>query len=86
MNQRTHIVIPQELVNQIDSLVGKRSRSSFLVDAASRELKRLRQLKALRTAAGSWSDKNHPELKMGAAHWVKTMREHDEKRSHKAAH
>ena len=37
MNHRAHIVIPQDLVRQIDSLVGKRGRSVFLVDAASRE-------------------------------------------------
>jgi len=80
---RAHIVIPQELVHQIDSVVGKRGRSAFLVDAASRELKRLRQLKALRQATGSWKERDHPELKHGAAHWVKTLRGQDEKRFQK---
>lgn len=74
MNQRTHVVMPRELVAQIDALVGKRSRSRFLVDAASQELRRLRQLKALRQAAGSWSAKDHPELKAGAASWVRELR------------
>ncbi|MBI3012086.1 MAG: hypothetical protein HYY63_00495 [Elusimicrobia bacterium] len=62
MNQRTHIVIPQELVHQIDLLVGKRKRSSFLIEAAFSELKRLRQMKALSAVAGAWKNKYHPEL------------------------
>lgn len=80
MNQRTHVVIPQELVAQIDTLVGKRGRSRFLVAAASRELKRLRQMKALKRAAGSWKSKDHPDLKTGAAEWVRTLRRQDAKR------
>ena len=79
MNHRAHVVIPFELMNQIDRLVGKRGRSSFMVDAASRELKRLRQLKALQAAAGSWKDKNHPELKSGAVSYVNTLRQQNEK-------
>ena len=86
MNQRTHIVIPQALVNQIDILVGKRGRSSFLVDAASRELKRLHQLKTLRAAVGTWRDELHPELKRGSARWVKSLRKEDGKRLRKIAH
>ena len=83
MNQRAHVVIPRELVVQIDTLVGKRGRSRFLVDAASLELKRLRQLNTLRTAAGSWKDKDHPELREGAPKWVARLRIQDEKRVHK---
>ena len=83
MNQRTHVVIPQELVTQIDTLVGKRGRSRFLVNAASHELRRLRQLKTLKTAAGSWKSKDHPELKHGAAKWVRALRNEDERRDQK---
>ena len=78
--QRTHIVIPQQLVAEIDTLVGKRGRSTFLTHAAEKELMRLRQIKALETAAGSWKDKDHPELKQGAAKWVKKLRgEYDQR-------
>ena len=51
--KRTHIVIPQQLVAEIDTLVGKRGRSAFLTQAAEKELMRLRQIKALESAAGS---------------------------------
>jgi dethiobiotin synthetase len=78
--KRTHIVISQQLVTEIDTLVGKRGRSSFLTQAAEKELMRLRQIKALEAAAGSWKDKDHPELKQGAAKWVKELRrEYDQR-------
>ncbi len=81
--KRTHIVIPEQLVNQIDTIVGKRGRSVFFVQAAEKELMRLRQLKALENAAGAWKDKDHPELKQGAAKYVEKMRREDEKRFQK---
>ncbi len=81
--KRTHIVIPQQLVAEIDTLVGKRGRGVFLTQAAEKELMRLRQLKALEAAAGSWKDKDHPELKHGAAKWVDKLRRQDEKRFQK---
>ena len=72
--KRTHIVIPEKLANEIDRLVGKRGRSSFLAQAAQKELTRLRQIRALETAAGSWKDADHPELRPGAVQWVKNLR------------
>ena len=80
MNKRTHIVISEQLVKQIDTIVGKRGRGGFLTQAAEKELLRLRQIKALKTSAGSWKDKNHPELKQGAAKWVKGLRRDYENR------
>ncbi len=81
--KRTHIVIPGQLVSQIDQVVGKRGRSGFLVQAAEKELQRLRQIKALEMAAGTWSEKDHPELKPGASTWVKKMRQENERRLRK---
>jgi hypothetical protein len=68
------VVLPTDVVARIDKLVGRRGRSSFLVEAAKFELQRLEQLKALRAAKGAWKDKDHPELKDGAEAWVRTMR------------
>ena len=44
---------------------------------------RLRQIKALESAAGSWKDKDHPELNEGAAKWVKKLRQEYEHRFEK---
>jgi hypothetical protein len=81
--KRTHIVIPQQLVAEIDAIVGKRGRSTFLTLAAEKELMRLRQIRALESAAGSWKDQDHPELKQGAAKWVKKLRQEYDQRFEK---
>ena len=82
-SKRTHIVIPDQLVSQIDEVVGKRGRSGFLVQAAERELQRLKQIQALEKTAGSWSDKDHPELRSGASGWVRKLRQENERRLRK---
>jgi hypothetical protein len=48
-------------------------------------LMQLRQIKALESAAGSWTDKDHPELKQGASKWVKKLREEYDQRFEKVA-
>jgi Arc/MetJ-type ribon-helix-helix transcriptional regulator len=77
---RTHIVIPEQLAEEIDTLVGKRGRSSLLTEAAWKEVRRLRMLKALEQASGAWKDKDHPELQAGASKYVEKIRKEDEKR------
>jgi len=59
--------------------VGSRQRSSFLTQAAEKELTRLRQLKAL-DGLVPWDERHHPELKQGADKWVNKMRRQDERR------
>ena len=78
--RRTHIILPEELVEDIDRMVGRRGRSGFIVQAAETELMRLRQLAAIEKTAGSWKSRNHPELAHGAAHWVLHMRKQSDKR------
>ena len=78
--KRTHVVLSEDLVKDIDRLVGARRRSSFLTEAAEKELMRLRQIEALKAAAGAWKAKDHPELKQGAAKWVRKLRQESESR------
>lgn len=84
--RRTHIVIPEPLVSEIDRLVGKRGRSEFLTQAAEKELRRLQQIKALEGAAGAWKDKDHPELRGGTLQWVRGLRKESERRFHRSSH
>ena len=79
MNKRTHVVLSEQLVKEIDTVVGTRQRSSFLTQAAERELMRLRQMKALDELL-PWNEKEHPELKQGAAKWVRKIRRETEQR------
>jgi hypothetical protein len=79
MNGRAHVVVSEELLKEIDAFVGNRQRSSFITAAAERELMRLRQLHALQNLV-PWEDKDHPELKQGAAKYVRKLRrEYDQR-------
>ena len=82
--RRTHIVIPEPLVSEIDRLVGKRGRSEFLARAAERELRRLQQIRALENIDAAWKDKDHPELKRGATRWVKGLRKESDQHLHRS--
>ena len=55
-------------------------RAHVLAEVVREEIQRRRQREALRAAAGSWKDKDHPELKGGSAAWVRKMRAESETR------
>jgi len=75
--RRTHISLPAELVAQIDELVGARGRSAFLVNLASREVRRQRLIAALEDPEPIWKDEDHPDVaELVSAEWVRRMRGH----------
>jgi len=73
-SQRAHIVLPNELIEEIDSLVGPRGRSAFLVETARAELRRRRLLSFLHNDKLHWKEENHRELVKGTGVWVKELR------------
>jgi hypothetical protein len=80
LNRRTHVVLPVDVVAEIDKLVGKRGRSAFLAELARREIKIRHQRDVLRETAGAWKSEDHPELAEGAAAWISQMRALDNER------
>lgn len=79
---RTHVVIPKALVETIDALVGKRRRSEFLSEAAEKEVRRLKLIKAAEKAGGSLEHVGIPgwESSESAAEWVRASRRTDNER------
>ena len=79
---RAHIVIPKDLLDEIDSRVGQRKRSDFVTDALREKLARERQSEALRASAGVLDLEDYPQWdtpkKVSA--WVREQREQDTKR------
>ena len=72
---RAPVVLPEELVAEIDSLVGPRGRSAFLVETAQAEVRRRLLLAFLRDPEPAWKDEDHPELvRLGTAEYVHQMR------------
>jgi hypothetical protein len=80
VTRRAHVVLPEDLVSQIDKIVGSRGRSAFLADLARREIKRRQLLQVFQAEEPIWKDQDHPELRDGAAEWVRKMRAESEAR------
>jgi hypothetical protein len=76
--QRTHVILPKELIAEIDALVGPRGRSAFLAETLRSELKRRHMLAFLNRNEPAWRDENHPELAAGSAAWVRKSRAEEE--------
>jgi hypothetical protein len=79
---RTHVLIPQDLMEKVDRLVGPRRRSEFLSQALREKLSRVELAEAARKAAGSLADADIPgwESRERARAWVEALRKEDEKR------
>lgn len=56
-NNKTHLVFPKELLKTIDETVGKRKRSSFVVEATKEKLAKENFSKVLKKTAGSWKNR-----------------------------
>jgi hypothetical protein len=79
-SRRAHVVLPPELIEEIDLEVGPRGRSAFLAETARAELNKRRLLAFLRSDEVIWKDKDHPELKNGTAAWVRGLRRESDTR------
>jgi metal-responsive CopG/Arc/MetJ family transcriptional regulator len=77
--RRAHIVMPTELVEEIDAQVGPRRRSRFVQEAVEEKLRRQRLQTSLAEMAGSLADVDIPgwETQESAAEWVRALRRGD---------
>jgi len=78
--QRAHIVIPADLLREIDAIVGPRGRSAFLLETAREEVRRRKLLRFLESDDPAWSERDHPELGKASAEWVRQLRAESEGR------
>jgi len=81
--RNAHVIIPLQVLKEIDRIAGKRRRSRFLTEAARERLKRLKLGQALENAAGAWKVADHPNLKKGSEAWVDDLRKEAEQRFRK---
>jgi metal-responsive CopG/Arc/MetJ family transcriptional regulator len=78
--KRAHVLLPEDLLREIDALVGPRGRSSFLVETARQEVRRQKLLHFLESKNSAWKNEDHPELAEGVAAWVSKLRTESEAR------
>jgi len=79
---RTHIILPAELVKEMDRLVGKRRRSKFMEEAVKEKLRREALGSALKETAGVLKGAVPPEWESPekAADWVAGLRAEETRR------
>lgn len=79
-HKRAHVILPEDLLAEVDALVGQRRRSAFLTEIVRQEVQRRKLLAALREAKGSWKTEDHPELKDGSEAFVERLRAENDER------
>jgi metal-responsive CopG/Arc/MetJ family transcriptional regulator len=80
--RRTNIILPDELLKEVDQVAGKRKRSNFIAQVLQEKLAEMRFEEALVGAIGAWSDENHPELttQEGINRWLERTRKATDER------
>jgi hypothetical protein len=78
MPHRAHILLPEDLLREIDALVGPRGRSAFLVETARKAVRRQKLLQFLESGKPAWQDQDHLERMAGSAEWVRKLRSESE--------
>jgi metal-responsive CopG/Arc/MetJ family transcriptional regulator len=76
---RLHITLDDDLVAELDSRVGPRQRSGFIVAALRRALDDERRWDEIERALGAIADTGH-EWDEDPAAWVRAQREGDQRR------
>lgn len=76
-HKRTHVILPDDLLAEVDALVGPRGRSSFLTGVIREALNRRRLLEFLASPEPVLKDEDYPEFRDGAGAWVRKMRDED---------
>jgi len=61
MATRAHVVLPDDLIAELDELVGPRGRSEYIADALREKLRREKLRRALISTAGILADEDIPE-------------------------
>jgi len=76
MVTRVHVSLDEDLLRELDELVGKRERSPFIAEAVRRAVEEKRRWRAIESAFGVISDQGH-EWDDDPAAWVHAQRRSD---------
>jgi predicted transcriptional regulator len=80
MSVRTNLLLPEDLVEQLDRVAGPRGRSRYVAEAVRDRIKRDERMAALSEAAGAWKD--HPlfPTDQSVVDWVRALRSEETSR------
>jgi len=76
MNVRTNLLLPAELVRELDEVAGPRNRSRFVAEAVAYKLRREKLRRAWESARGSLRPEDYPHWSTPekVVEWVREMR------------
>jgi metal-responsive CopG/Arc/MetJ family transcriptional regulator len=76
MNVRTNLLLPKDLVDEVDHFAGERGRSRYVAEALRARLKRDRFHEAIAQTAGVLRAEDYPEWSTSekVAEWVRARR------------
>jgi metal-responsive CopG/Arc/MetJ family transcriptional regulator len=75
---RVHVFLEDDLVRELDEIVGPRGRSPFIADAVREKVDQARRWRKIESAIGSISDTGH-EWDEDPAAWVHEQRRKGER-------
>ncbi len=76
---RVHIFLDDDLLEELDALVGDRGRSPFIAEAVRAKVDQERRWRKIRSAVGAIADEDHP-WDDDVATWVHASRREDPRR------
>ena len=76
MNVRTNLLLPKELVEEVDHFAGERGRSRYVAEALRARLKHDRLKEAIERTAGVLKSADYPEWSTSekVVEWVRARR------------
>lgn len=76
MNVRTNLLLPKELVDEVDRYAGPRGRSRYVAEALAIRLRRDRLRKAIDASAGALDPRDYPHWRTSddVVAWVRERR------------
>lgn len=77
MNVRTNLLLPKELVEEVDHFAGERGRSRYVAEALRAQLRRDHLRQAVEQTAGAWKDNPLWSTSEDVVKWVRAMRAED---------
>lgn len=80
------IEVPDELAQEIDRLAGTSTRSGYVIEVLWRQVRAARQREDLLASAGVWKPQDHPELALGGAAHIETIRAERDERVEQVLH
>ena len=82
--KRAHIVLPSNLLSEVDALVRPRGRSAFVAETIEQEIRRRRLLQILNDPKSILEKKEYPELRKGGVAFERRLRKQDLRRDKEA--